>query len=172
MIPLNTEQRLSATVFWYSAIPSIVLAFIAVIAGAFVKDLVLSSCAMSACPAYVPFLMPVIVLAFIAAVLAHPILSFVLFSYRLTEHSITISSGILYRQYETIDFSRIQTFDLERGPILWLFGLTEVRLWTASSDQLNTSDIGTKANPDTTMVLPKDTAVHLRDFVTGAKQRI
>jgi membrane protein YdbS with pleckstrin-like domain len=37
-------------------------------------------------------------------------------------------SGILFRQYETIAFSRIQTLDLERGPLLWLFGLTEMRL--------------------------------------------
>jgi membrane protein YdbS with pleckstrin-like domain len=76
----------------------------------------------------------------------------------------------LFRQYETIAFSRIQTLDLERGPLLWLFGLTEMRLWTGSADQFNSGEHDIHAKPDTTLVLARDTAQELKDFISGAKK--
>ncbi len=169
MIPLNTEHRLSPAVFWYSATPSIVAGFVVVVVGAFLKDFVSTSCATQVCPSFAPAIMPTLVLAFIIAVLAHPILNFLLFSYVVGERSVTINSGILYRQYETIDFNRIQTLDLERGPILWLFGLTEVRLWTASADQFNDNEAHVHARPDTTLLLPRDAAQQLKEIIANSK---
>ncbi len=172
MFPLNQPQRLSVAAFWYSALPAIAVSFVAVIIGAFIKDFIASTCATAACPVFAPLIMPVLVIVFVAAVLAHPILDFMLFSYSLAEHSITINSGIIFRQYETIDFNRIQTLDLERGPILWLFGLTEVRLWTASADQFNFSDITQwkeRAKPDTTLILARNAAESMRDFIANTR---
>ena len=166
---LNTHHRLSQAAFWYSSFPAVILSFIAVIAGAFMKDMVTAACVQSACPGYVPLLVPGIVIVFIAAALAHPILTVILFSYTLAERSITINTGILFRQYETIDFTRIQTIDLERGPLLWLFGLTEVHLWTASAAQFNDRDGETHARPDTVLILDRDTAVQLKEFITTAQ---
>lgn len=172
-MPLDTPHRLSQAAFWYTAFPAVTLSFVAVIAGAFMKDTVHAACMQSTCPPYIPYIVPTIVIVFIAAALAHPILSFILFSYSLSERSITINSGIIFRQYETIDFSRIQTLDLERGPLLWLFGLTEVNLWTASADQFN-NDAGqpTHAHPDTTFVLDRDTAESLRSHIAAVKQPV
>ncbi len=173
MIALNTQHRLTPAVFWYSSLAPIIASFVAVVGGAFVKDFIASTCAISVCPFFAPYIMPVLVLAFIVAVLAHPVLDFLLFSFQLAEHSITINSGVIFRQYETINFNRIQTLDLERGPLLWLFGLTEVRLWTASADQMNFSledkTLSSRPSADTTFVLPRDTAVHLKEFITNAK---
>jgi uncharacterized membrane protein YdbT with pleckstrin-like domain len=172
MIPHNEPQHLSQAAFWYSAYPAIILAFIAVIAGAFMRDIVITACMESACPVFMPYIVPGIVVIFIIAALVQPVLNFVLFSYTLTDRTITINSGILYRQYETIDFNRIQTLDLERGPLLWLFGLTEVRLWTASADQLNHEHDGPHAAPDTTLILERGTAEILRDHIHNAKQPV
>ncbi len=169
MIPHNEPQRLSQAAFWYSAYPAIILAFIAVIAGAFMRDIVISACMESACPVFMPYVVPAIVVTFIIAALIQPVLNFVLFSYSLTGSTITINSGILYRQYETIDFNRIQTLDLERGPLLWLFGLTEVRLWTASADQVNQEQGVSHATPDTTLILDSGDAEHLRDHIHASK---
>lgn len=169
-MPENTQHRLSQAAFWYSAFPAIVLAFIAVIAGAFMRDVVSSACTENPCPSYMPYVVPAIVIAFIVTALIQPVLHFILFSYSLSGTSITINSGILFRQYETIDFHRIQTIDLERGPILWLFGLTEVRLWTASADQLNHEQGGPHATADTILLLDRDTAENLRDHIHTARQ--
>ncbi len=170
MIALNTAHRLSAAAFWYSALPAIVVVFVAVIVGAFVRDTVASACILNSCPYYVPILLPTFLLLFIVGVLAHPILEHILFTYSLEEHAITINTGIIFRQYETITFSRIQTINLERGPLLWLFGLTEVRLWTASADQFNNHAEHAHATPDTKLVLGRDLAQEVKDFISGAKK--
>ena len=171
-MPENTPHRLSQAAFWYSAFPAIVLAFVAVIAGAFMRDIVISACAENQCPVYMPYVVPGIVLTFIVTALAQPVLNFLLFSYSVTSSAITINSGIIFRQYETIDFNRIQTIDLERGPLLWLFGLTETRLWTASADQFNhdaASGEHPHALPDTVIILDHATAQQLRDHISAAK---
>ncbi len=170
MIALNTVHRLPAATFWYSAFPSIIVAFIAVILGAIVRDSVAHACILNSCPYYVPALMPAFVLLFIIGVLAHPILEYILFTYSFTESSVTINSGILFRQYETIAFNRIQTLDLERGPLLWLFGLTEVRLWTGSADQFNGDEPDLHAKPDTKLILERDTAQAVKEFMTSTKK--
>ncbi len=170
MIALNSPHRLSAAAFWYSALPAIVVVFIAVILGAFVRDTVASACILNTCPYYVPMILPTFLIIFIVGVLAHPILEHILFTYSIEEQAITINTGILFRQYETITFSRIQTINLERGPLLWLFGLTEVRLWTASADQFNNHDEHPHATPDTKLILTRDHAQEVKDFISNAKK--
>lgn len=170
MLAHHTSHRLPPAAFWYSALPAIVVVFIAIIIAAFVRDTVASACILNSCPYYVPIILPTALIIFIVGVLAHPILEYILFTYSLEEHAITINTGIIFRQYETITFSRIQTINLERGPLLWLFGLTEVRLWTASADQFNNHEQHPHATPDTRLVLLRDTAQEMKDFITGAKK--
>lgn len=170
MIAEGIVHRQPPAAFWYSALPAIVVVFIAVVIGAFVRDAVAASCAMNTCPNYVPQILPVIMIIFIVGVLIHPILEYILFTYTLHPDTITINTGILFRQYETIAFSRIQTLDLERGPLLWLFGLTEVRMWTGSADQFNSGEHDLHAKPDTTLILGRDTAQELKDFISGSKK--
>lgn len=166
-MPENTPHRLPQAAFWYTALPAIILAFIAVITGAFMRDIVASACMESDCPVFMPLVVPAIVIVFIITALAQPVLSHILFSYSVTNSAITINTGIIFRQYETIDFTRIQTINLERGPLLWLFGLTEVRLWTASADQFNQAEHA-RAQPDTTLYLDRTTAEQLRDHISAA----
>ncbi len=119
-------------------------------------------------PIVLPFLGIVI-----ALVLAYPILFYLLFSFELTEHTITVNSGILFRQYETIDFNKVQAMDQERGPLLMLFGLTEINIWTASADQLTFSvganALKTRPRPDVRMLLRKDDAQKLKDLAMSSK---
>lgn len=170
MLALNTPHRQPPAAFWYLALPSIVVAFLIVIVGGLMRDVLANACAASDCPPYVQQILPALVLISIAGVLLHPILTYILFTFSLEEHAITVNSGIVFRQYETITFERIQTLDLERGPILWLFGLTEVQLWTASTDQLNDHEAHTHAKPDTTLILARDTAQEFKDHVSEARK--
>jgi uncharacterized membrane protein YdbT with pleckstrin-like domain len=170
MFALNTAHRQPVAAFWYMALPAIVVVFFAIILGAFVRDTVASACVLNSCPYYVPMILPTFLIIFIVGVLAQPILEYVLFTYSLEAHAITINTGIIFRQYETITFSRIQTINLERGPLLWLFGLTEVRLWTASADQFNDHEDHSHAKPDTKLILDRDAAQEFKDFISGAKK--
>lgn len=105
-------------------------------------------------------------LLFVALALLYPILYYYFFSYEISEHAINIHSGVIFRQYETINFSRIQTLDNERGPILMLFGLTLFEIWTASPDQ--TVIIAGKISnprPDTTVLLKRSEAEALKEFI-------
>lgn len=172
MLALHEKHKLPIAAFWYSSIPAIVVA--ACIVGiAIVASTLPVLCNESGCtPIPAAILLPV---AWIVALLVvlQPILYYILFSYSLTENTITVNTGILFRQYETIDFSRIQTIDNERNPIHMLFGLTDVRIWTASADQLNFSSqaggVSSRPRPDTTLLLGKATAVELRDLVMRTK---
>lgn len=96
--------------------------------------------------------------------LAYPILHYILFSFELGEHSITIHSGIIFRQHETINFGRIQTIDNERNPILMLLGLSLLEIWTASPDQQPLSG-GHAPQPDALVLLKRDMADAMKNHM-------
>jgi uncharacterized membrane protein YdbT with pleckstrin-like domain len=99
-------------------------------------------------------------------ILALPILDYVSLTYELSEQAITLNSGIIFREYESVNFNRIQVVDDERGPLLMLFGLTEVRIWTASPDQLGVNAEHALTNPDLSLLLAKNDAESVRQFMT------
>lgn len=113
--------------------------------------------------------------AIVALILCYPVLYWILFSYELTERTITVNTGIIFRQYESIDFDRIQSINNERGPLLWLLGLTMVKIWTASADQMNFSvekdSVRSEATPDTTLVLDEKIAHDLKEFVMSSRHK-
>jgi membrane protein YdbS with pleckstrin-like domain len=173
MPPLNTTLRQPAAAFWYTALPALVLSIFVALLGLFFIAGAQSSCQGAGCGVFSPAVIGPILGLVAILVLSYPTLYYLLFSYALTEHTITINSGILFREYETIDFGRIQVMDNERGPLLWIFGLTEVRIWTASADQLAFS-VGagitkSRPHPDATILLQEDDAEEFKDFIMKAK---
>lgn len=54
-------------------------------------------------------------------------------SYRLDDVAIEVSHGALIRRRSVIPFFRVQHVDTSRGPLERRFGLTELKLHTASS---------------------------------------
>lgn len=114
-------------------------------------------------PGLTAVLFAVIFLASIVT-LAYPVLHYLLLSYEVGEHAITINSGILFRQHETINYNRIQVIDNERGPILMIFGLTRLEIWTASHAG-HASSPAAVPEPDAHILLDKDTAENLMNYV-------
>lgn len=172
MPQLNTHQRQPVTALWYSALGAVALSLLILFLGLFFSAAG-GSCTGEGCGLLSPsFLLPILTLVSLL-ILAYPMLDWYLFSYELTERNITINSGILFRQYETIDFGRVQTMDNERGPLLWFFGLTMVEIWTASADQISFS-VGSKSaearpRPDTVLILKEGDAQSLKDFIMHSK---
>lgn len=161
------------TALVYSALGAASLAIFILIIGLSFAFSAQGACSGDNCGALNPATLAPFIVAVGLIITLYPILYWYLFSYELTERTITINSGILFRQYETIDFGRIQTIDNERGPLLMLFGLTMVKVWTASADQIS-FNIGAHSaqahpRPDTVLILSKYDAAQLKDFMMHAK---
>ena len=163
MPALNIRHRQPIAALWYTALPAILIACIVLALGiVFATSSTLASASM---PGFSALVLSVSVVGTVVAI-AYPILFFLLFSYEIGEHAITINSGIIFRQHETINFERIQVVDNERGPLLMLFGLTLVEIWTSSPDQLAAAPHSIRPRPDATLLLKKGDAEALKDFVT------
>jgi len=162
MPTLHTHLRQPIAALWYSALGAIVVALVLFFLGLF-----LSTASVIVASAGLTALSLLTLSVVVILVVAYPILHYFLFSYELTEHSITIHSGIIFRQYETINFNRIQVVDNERGPLLMLFGLTIVEIWTASPDQVEVSGSGARSpHPDARLVLARADAENLKQYIT------
>jgi len=170
---LHTRRKQPFTALLYSALGAVALAVFMLIIGLLFALAAEGACSGDGC-GYLnaATLVPIILIVGLIIAL-YPILYWYLFSYELSEHTITVNSGILFRQYETIDFGKIQSIDNERGPLLMLFGLTMVEIWTASSDQIS-FNVGqgsatARPRPDTVLILTKRQAEELKDFMMRAK---
>ena len=174
---LNVRRRQPVAAFWYSALGPLGLSISVIILGLFFVAAFFSgpdrACTDDICSSIASAVV-MFVLIVSSVVLAYPLLYYLLFTYEINERAITVNSGILFRQYETIDFNKVQAIDNERNPLLMLFGLTRVEIWTASWDQL-ASGAGPNAarirpRPDMRLILQKDDASKLRDFVMRSKE--
>ncbi len=170
---LNRRLKQPVTALLYSGLGAVALAVFILVIGLLFAAGAQNACRGDGCgllssEALAPF---IVIIALIITL--YPILYWYLFSYELTDRTITINSGILFRQYETIDFGKIQTIENERGPLLMLFGLTIVKVWTASASQISFSIGGNSAqahpHPDTVLILAKNDAAQLKDFMMRAK---
>jgi len=69
----------------------------------------------------------------VAYVLVMPRWRYRVHRWEATEHAIYTQTGWLNQERRIAPLSRVQTVDLERGPIAQLFGLASVRVTTASA---------------------------------------
>ena len=166
MPALNTRHRQPISALWYSSIGALALAVLILLVG---TTLATSQTIAEASSVNIGQLfLPITILVAIIP-LAYPVLYYFLFTFEFSEKTVTVNSGILFRQYETISFDRIQVVDNERGPLLMLFGLTEMRIWTASPDQYNQEHMGhLDPSSDARILLRKDDAESVKLFVARA----
>jgi hypothetical protein len=87
-------------------------------------------------------------------------------SFVLTDKSISINSGVLFRNSSTIRFDRIQDVRVMRDPLHLILGLKSVAIWTASPDQR----VGNTKRPDGLLVLETDEADWLKEYLSDPAQ--
>lgn len=170
---LNTRLMQPVAALLYSALGAAALAVFILVVGLLFVFGAQDACSGEGCGLLTSSALVPVIITLALIITLYPILYWYLFSYELTPNTITINSGILFRQYETIDFGRIQTIENQRGPLLMLFGLTVVKVWTASASQISFS-VGNNATqahprPDTMLILAKNDAQTLKDFMVRAK---
>ena len=158
MPTLSVRHRQPIAAFWYTTLGPILIALVIF----YVGTAVATSAALDGAGApHLGSAVLVITLALSIVAVSYPILHYLMFTYEITDNTITVRSGIIFRQHETINFSRIQSIENERGPILMLFGLTFMEIWTASPNQ-HASSPAARAYPDTALYLKKHAAEELK----------
>ncbi len=158
---LNTRHRQPLAALFYTSLG----AFVAAIGMVYLGIILVSSHALDG--TLPPGLSATLVIAIVVVALvtiAYPVLHYALLSYEVGEHALSVYSGVIFRQHETINFSRIQSIENERDPILALFGLTHMEVWTASPNQ-HASSPAARPHPETTLYLSREMANELKNFM-------
>jgi membrane protein YdbS with pleckstrin-like domain len=166
MIQLNVKQGLPPRAFWYLALTSLIAAgFIALIAAGidWLSGLSNMRCSGALCGKVSGHTFAAWLDFAAALVLLRAVLYYKLFSFKLTDRMISITSGVLSQQSCAIPFERIQVVDTVRNPLHLLLGLASVKIWTASPDQRR----GNYQRPDGLIVLEAEVAEWLRDYLSN-----
>ena len=111
--------------------------------------------------------MPYILLAVALFFVAYSVLYYRNFSFRLSSKNITINSGVIVRDSRTIDFGKIQNVEIRRGPLQMLLGVSSVKIWTGSMDQVSFNRNGARVRPDGLLTLYSGDAEAIRDRLVG-----
>jgi membrane protein YdbS with pleckstrin-like domain len=165
MIPLNSRQGLPPSAFWYMALRSVAAAIFLILIGSVFQLASNSSnvaCRGLLCGHVSGGGASALIYLFAIFLVVNAILRYKWFSFLLTDKSISIDSGVLFRRSCTIRFDRIQDVNTIRNPLHMMLGLASVAIWTASLDQR----VGNANRPDGLIVLDVDTADWLKEYLT------
>ena len=131
MIPLNTPTTLPASLIWYALAKIALMFFIIPLPFMLLVQIMLL---VQNAGLFTLFLSFVIVIAL--PTWLYTIISYRFVSFAVSEHIITINSGIFVKHSNAISFGQIQNVTNTKGPLAALFGLSQVNIWTASPSQI------------------------------------
>ncbi len=86
-------------------------------------------------------------------------------SYIVTGNNIIVKDGIIFRKSKTINFKAIQNVTQKQGPLMLIFGIKRLEIWTASQSQLKTSSNNMTASSDASVILNKIEADELQSYI-------
>ncbi len=117
-----------------------------------------------------PFLLFFLFAFFVLAILALPVFLYLLLFYKyftfvINENKITINSGIIIKNSQSIPFNRVQNIRNVRGILSRIFGLSKVSIWTSSPEQIKAYGGSTTHKPDGILYLITEDANWLKDFI-------
>lgn len=84
-------------------------------------------------------------------------LTYINYHYELGENGFQKESGVIYKKYVTIPYSRIQNVDIYRGIFARIFNLSDIRIQTAGSS------LNTITSEGMLPAIHKDEAIKIRD---------
>ena len=164
MIPLNSRQFLPTRAFWYLVLRALLTAALCVILGRvahFIVNSPAARCGGVPCAKgnsvmeWVFYLLAVVLIV-------NSFLKFRWFSFTLTERTVNIDSGVFVRSSRVVRLDKVQDVETRQGPLLTLWGLKSVAIWTASLDQAR----GNTRRPDGLIVLDADSADWLANYLS------
>lgn len=92
-------------------------------------------------------------------------------SYLIKDNDITINSGIIFKKSKTIALNAILNVTQKQGPLMSLFGITNLGLWTASPSQLNIKNANSINSPEGVIYLSNEEAKELQEYINNFRNR-
>ena len=100
------------------------------------------------------------------------LIDYVFFKFIIEENKMTVNSGLLIKHSKSIPFDRIQNIESIRGVLSQLFGLSTVKIWTASASQINIAKGSTENKPESSFILKTEDAEWLKNFIFDKRQKV
>jgi len=150
VIPLNSRQFLPPRAFWYLVLRALLAAAVCVMLGRAAHFIVHSPgarCGGVPCGKGNSGVMEWIFYLLAVVLIVNSFLKFRWFSFTLSERAINIDSGVFVRSSRVVRLDKIQDVETRQGPLLTLWGLKSVAIWTASLDQVRGNTRRTAAAP-------------------------
>jgi membrane protein YdbS with pleckstrin-like domain len=94
-------------------------------------------------------------------------LEYYYFSLTVGVDSLTVKSGVIVKNIKTIAFKSIQSIDVSYDPLIQVFGLVVVRVWSSSPQQFNLNSGDSHNRPDFLFYLTKTEAEALKQEVAN-----
>ncbi|PJA10328.1 hypothetical protein COX68_00790 [Candidatus Falkowbacteria bacterium CG_4_10_14_0_2_um_filter_41_15] len=89
-------------------------------------------------------------------------LEYYYFSLEVGPDSFTVRSGVIVKNMKTIAFKSIQSIDVSYDPLIQVFGLVVVRVWSSSPQQFNLNSGDSRNHPEFSFYLTKAEAEALK----------
>jgi hypothetical protein len=159
MINLNTPNKLPSKIRWYWLTKIIILIFLISF---------LFSLAFSLINKNILSTLFIILIIFIS----FPVFSYLLLllyynslTFVVEDTKITINSGVIIKHSKSIPFNIIQNVENVRGILHRIFGISRVKIWTASPEQIQAYKGSTTHKPDGILDLTVEDGNWLKNFI-------
>lgn len=152
MISLETTNKLPKNLYYCSLFKIAVVMFLISLFGGMANNAIL--------PTFLAFMIVIGGPIFFYIALTYKYISFI-----VDKTKILINSGIIFKKSIAIPFDRVQNVDCNKGPILGLFGLSKINIWTASPNQISIQGKNSSTNPDGVLIIQTEDAKWLQDFI-------
>jgi membrane protein YdbS with pleckstrin-like domain len=149
MINLGETNRLPSKVIWYQVSSVMLIIFlISILISYYFWQIFITLTIIIALPVLVPLF-----------------IKYKFFSFVVEKDKITTKSGMLSRESKAIPFDRVQTVDGHQGLWMRLFGLSKVKIWTASPQQINIGTRNSNSEAEIKMILTLEDADWIKEFI-------
>jgi membrane protein YdbS with pleckstrin-like domain len=110
------------------------------------------------------------------ALAAYRVAYFSLFSFGVEANLVSVHSGVVVQSRKAVQYEESENADVVRGPLMMLFGLANLRVFTASPGQIHIvqtkNGSRTVHTPDIDLVLPIADASALAERFSKAVNRV
>lgn len=159
MIKLNEKVQISPKIKYYFLFNIIVITFILIALSS-----LLGSDKFFAVTAFC------LVLAVLSYAFVSLIYSF--WFYTISENSIILYTGVFIKKSKTIPFNSISSIEEKQGPIMAIFGIKSLKIWTASPAQVSTNNGSAIAIPDIGITFNNSDASDFLNHFQAFKKRV
>lgn len=94
-------------------------------------------------------------------------LEYYYFSLEVGSDSFTVRSGVIVKNIKTISFNSIQSIDISYDPLIQVFDLVIVRVWSSSPQQFNLTAGDSRNRPDFAFYMSRIEAENLKQKVVN-----